>query len=86
MAGNCSQRDPRLFYLEEVRKERNRLNQRIRRLKARIERGQEADSDIWVTSEMYEDLDNWTGWRDALNWVLKMSRGRTTRKAAWGED
>jgi len=49
---------------QSIKKERDSLTRRINGLSRKAERDE-------MTSEDYEDLDNWTGWRDALNWVLK---------------
>lgn len=49
---------------QSIRKERDSLTRRINGLSKKAKRDT-------MSSEDYEDLDNWTGWRDALNWVLK---------------
>jgi hypothetical protein len=36
-------------------------------------------------SEGYEDIDNWSGWRAALQCVLKLREGKATRADAWGK-
>lgn len=69
-------KDP--MWVIEVRKEIKRLNNKIDRMRLIADRDE-------MTSEHYEDLDNWKGWRDALRWVLRMRDGQASRKDAWGE-
>ena len=68
-------KDP--MWVIEVRKEIKRLNNKIDRMRKIADRDE-------MTSEHYEDLDNWKGWRDVLRRVLRMQAGQTTRKDAWG--
>jgi hypothetical protein len=75
MSPNISSDTP--GWVEEVRKEIHRLNNKIARMQGLADRDE-------MTSEHYEDLDNWTGWRDALRWVLRMREGKATRQDAWG--
>ena len=59
-------------WVEEAEKEIKRLNRKISEM-------QKVDSpDAW------EDINNWTGWRDGIAWTLKMREGKTTRQEAWG--
>lgn len=51
--------------IENIRKERNRLSKKIYNMRKRMEA--ETVDEI----DSLEDVSNWTGWRDALNWVLK---------------
>ncbi len=64
-------------WVEEVRREIKRLDNKLRRLDQLQERDE-------MTSENWDDYENWKGWRDALRWALRMRDGKTTRKAAWG--
>jgi Trm5-related predicted tRNA methylase len=50
--------------IPSIKSERDSLTRLIKGLSRKAERDE-------MTSEDYADLDNWTGWRDALNWVLK---------------
>lgn len=68
--------DPK--WVIEIRKEIKRLDNKIRRLEAK----QEADE---MNGDMWDDYENWTGWRAALRWALKMRAGKATRKDAWGK-
>lgn len=66
-------------WVGEVRREIKRLNNKIRRMEIRRDLGEVDEIDS------LEDLSNWKGWRDALQWALKMRDGRSSRKQAWGE-
>ena len=68
-------KDPK--WVSEVKAEIERLDFKIDQLKELAEQDQ-------MTSEHYEDLDNWKGWRDALVWVLRLREGKAKREDAWG--
>jgi hypothetical protein len=67
--------DPK--WVIEVRKEIQRLNRKL----ARLAKKQDSDE---MTGDDWDDESNWSGWRDALKWALKMRAGKATRKDAWG--
>lgn len=64
----------------EVGKEIKRLNGKINRMEKKIREGCS-----WNEADMNGDLNNWTGWRDALKWTLLMRQGKSTRQAIWAK-
>jgi len=50
---------------QEIRNERTRLTKKIYGMNKRI------DNDTVNEIDSLEDISNWKGWRDALNWVLE---------------
>lgn len=54
---------------------RERIKAEIAHLNKKIDHMSELAERDEMTSEHYEDLDNWTGWRDALMWVIGGCKG-----------
>ena len=67
------------IWVIDLRKEIKRLNRKIAALEKK------RDNDEVDEIDALEDISNWSGWRDALEWTLKMRVGKSSRRAVWGK-